>query len=338
MRHPIIYGENRFTSSLREQLYRFLEIKRATGCKYEEEERSLFVMDQFLNSALSEGSPFINHDIARKYLTRWDRENDTTRSHRLSLLRQVCWFLSLEDPRTFIPPKRFMGIKRCHFSPRILTHTEGKRFGDACLTFPSAHCSPLRGTVLGTALLLLYLTGLRAGEVLRLSVQDVDFQSKALHIRDTKFGKSRLVPVAQDLIECLHVCHDSISKRLGQRGSQDPFFCTSKGKPYSATALYDAFRQTLARADIKWIGKGEGPRMHDLRHSVAVLRMLLWYKEGVDLEVKLPLLATYLGHKNLLSTQRYLHLTQDLLGVIASRYQARFGHLIEDMEGRHEKP
>lgn len=333
MKHPIPYGKNRFTSPLGKQLYRFLEIKRATGCKYKDEERSLLVMDQFLSSVLSEEPPFINREVAKKYLTRWNKENDTTRSHRLTILRQVCWFLSLEDPRTFIPPKRFMGIKPCHFSPRILTRMEGKRFIEACLTFPPAYCSPLRGAVLGTALLVLYLTGLRVGEVRRLTVEDVDFQSSILHIRDTKFGKSRLVPVAPDLIERLAACRDAIRKRLGQRDLQDPFFCTSRGKPYSVSALRAAFRQTLVRADIAWMGKKERPRMHDLRHSAAVLRMLLWFEQGIDLEAKLPVLVTYLGHKNLLSTQKYLHLTQDLLGVIASRYQSSFGHLIEDFGG-----
>jgi integrase/recombinase XerD len=328
VKQPVTISENPFSSALGEPLYRFLKIKRTAGYKYREEERSLFALDNFLKSVLTEGPPVISYEIAKQYLTRWGRENDTTRSHRLGLLRQFCRFLVLEEPRTFVPPKRFMGIKRCSFTPRILTRDEGQRFILACLTFPPAHCSPLRGAVLGTALLVLFFTGLRVGEVLRLTVQDVDLDGGLLRIRESKFGKSRYVPLAADLVEHLRLYCRKVAGRLGQRDPRDPFLCTSQGKPYSMSAVQAAFRQTLARAGIAWMGKGKGPRLHDLRHNAAVLRMLLWYEQGVDLEAKLPLLATYLGHKDLLGTQKYLHLTEELLTNITSRYQARFGHLI----------
>ena len=83
-------------------------------------------------------------------------------------------------------------------------------------------------------------------------------------------------------------------------------------------------------AGIVWQGEGKRLRLHDLRHNAAVLRMLLWYEEGAEMEAKLPLLATYLGHYSLDGTQRYLHLTQELLAVANSRYQACFGDIISD--------
>ena len=330
MNYPVSIYEKKFASPLREKLLKFLEIKRAAGYKYREEERCLLVLDRFLKSVLPWQDPVINQGVVKQYLTRRNQETETTRSNRLSLLRQFCQFLALTEPRTFVPPKRFMGIKRCHFSPRILTRAEGKRLVEACLAFPASHCSPLRGIVLGTALLLLYLTGLRAGEALRLTLQDVDLKAGLLHIRKTKFGKSRYVPLASDLVERLRLCSNAIAERLGGRNPGAPFFCTSKGKSYSMSALRAAFRQALTHADIAWLGKGKGPRLHDLRHNAAVHRMLLWYEEGSDLEAKLPLLATYLGHKNLVSTQHYLHLTQELLTVITFHYQERFGHIIND--------
>jgi integrase len=325
-----VFSGNKFSSPLREQLYRFLEIKRAVGYKYIEEERCLFVLDKFLQSVIVNQPAVITYDIAKQYLARWDNECDTTRSHRLSLLRQFCRFLALEQPNTFVPPKQFLGIRRCSFTPRILTREEGKRFVMACLSFPSAHCSPIRGEVLGTALLVLYLTGLRAGEALRLTVQDVDLESGVLHIHKTKFGKSRYVPIAADLTQRLNLCSDAIKKRLGRLSPEAPFFCRSTGKRYSMSALRDAFYQTLARADIAWLGKGKGPRLHDLRHNAAVHRMLLWYEQGADLEAKLPLLATYLGHSNLAGTQHYLHLTKELFAEVISRYQEHFKNIIND--------
>jgi integrase len=223
-----------------------------------------------------------------------------------------------------------MGIKRCTFTPRILTRAESKRFVQVCCEFPDSYNSPLRGTVMGTALLILFLAGLRAGEVIRLTIQDVDLFSGILHIRNTKFGKSRYVPVSDDIKDRLRLCRDKIARRLGERSPDDAFFCTSKGMPYTVCALREAFYQARARAKINCSGKSDRFRMHDLRHNAAVLRMLLWYEEGVDLEARLPILATYLGHKNLISTQKYLHLTEELLIPIMTRYQSRFGHIIDD--------
>lgn len=320
---------NKFSSFLKGPLNQFLELKRSIGYKYRHEERILFALDELLNSVPGGGVPTISCDIVRQYVARRGKESDTTRLHRLTVLRQFCLFLALDDPHTFVPPRMFMGIKRCAFTPRILTRNECRRFVEACLALPNAHCSPLRGAVLGTALLVLFLTGLRAGEALRLTVRDVNLDSATLHVRKTKFGKSRYVPLADDLVDQLRSCKETVFRRLGDRLPHDPFFCTSRGKAYSISALWTSFRQTLARSEIAWMGKGEGPRMHDLRHNAAVLRMLLWYETGMDLEAKLPLLATYLGHKDLMGTQRYLHLTQELLAPITSRYQARFGYLID---------
>jgi integrase len=321
-------SENKFLSPMKDLLYCFLESKKAAGYKYREEERSLFILDKFLNTTLSSHEdPFINCDIVRQYIAKWGNESDTTRMHRLSLLRQFCLFLSFDDPRTFVPPRRFMGIKRCVFTPRILTRIECKKFVEACSKFPNSYNSPLRGTVLGTALLTLFFTGIRAGEALRLTIQDIDLCSSTLHIRDTKFGKFRYVPISHDVRDRLYLCKENIIQKIASRNLSDPFFCTSTGLSYSISALRVAFKQVISRSGI---AVGGNIRMHDLRHNAAMLRMLLWYEEGVNLEAKLPTLATYMGHKNLMSTQKYLHLTKELLIPIMNRYQARFGHIIND--------
>jgi integrase/recombinase XerD len=111
-----------------------------------------------------------------------------------------------------------------------------------------------------------------------------------------------------------------------------PFFFSPRGKQYSITALRGAFRQTLKTAGIERVRGKRRIRLHDLRHSFAVLRLLLWCEQNADLGAKLPLLAAYLGHTGLASSQRYLQLTQDLMGEITRRHQARFGYLIN--EGR----
>jgi integrase len=107
-----------------------------------------------------------------------------------------------------------------------------------------------------------------------------------------------------------------------------PFFPNRAGRAYSMTALRAAFRQVQAAAGVAAMSGGRRLRLHDLRHSFAVLRLLLWYERGADLDAKLPLLATYLGHVGLASSQRYLQLTEELASEVTRRHQARFGYLI----------
>jgi site-specific recombinase XerD len=188
----------------------------------------------------------------------------------------------------------------------------------------------MRGTVHGTALTLLYLTGLRLGEVLHLAIGDVDLTGQLLHVRRTKFGKSRIVPMASDMTERMRACSEVIRRRLGARDSKAQFFVGPTGKPLSRTALRTSFREMLSQAGIAQQGVVKRPRLHDLRGTFAVHRLLLWYEQDADLDAKLPLLSTYLGHVGLASSQRYLQLTKEFAGEVTRRQHARFGHLIKE--------
>jgi integrase/recombinase XerD len=327
-----------FTSPLKDGLERFLQFKRAAGCRYREEACALGGLDRFLGRHLAGKDPVITLEVVRAYVADADRRSDKTRENRLSLIRELCRFLAVEDPRMAIPPRNFLKIPRRPYVQRILTREEGRRFLAACASFPRARCSPLRGVVHGTALILLYVTGLRLGEALRLTIGDVDLARGLLQVRRTKFGKSRLVPVSPDMMQRLQDCGRSVEHRLGSRPGTAWFFAGPTGKPVSSSALRDSFRDVLARAAIAPAGAGRRPRLHDLRGTFAVHRLLRWYEEDADLEAKLPLLVTYLGHVGLQSSQRYLQLAKDLLGEVTRRHEARFGHLITDEPegGPHE--
>jgi integrase len=311
-------------------LRRFLEFKRAAGYRYREEARALGVLDRFLATHLAPEYPVISLEVIRAWVSRRGVESETTRAHRLSLIRQVCRFLALEQPHTAVPGPRFLGICRRTFLPCILTREEGRRFLQACGTLTPGRGSPLRPTVLGTALALLYLTGLRAGEVLRLTGADVDLETAVLRVRDTKFGKSRLVPVAPDVATRLERCRAEVARRFGPRVPEAPFFPAPSGHRYSLSALQAAFRQVLLTAGIPRSRVGRSLRLHDLRHSFVAVRLLLWYEQDADLGARLPRLAAYLGHVGLSSSQRYVQLSPDLVGEITRRHAARFGYLITD--------
>jgi integrase len=323
-----------FCSPIAGALARFLEGKRAAGYRYRDEARALSVLDRFLVPVLAPDDPLLTLDIARAFVAKRGVESETTRAHRLTLVREVCRFLALEEPRTAVVPPRWLGIHRRSFVPRVLTHEEGRRFLQSCGSLGTRPGSPIRDTVLGTALVLLYLTGLRAGEALRLTEADVDVGHAVVRVRDTKFGKSRLVPIAADVAIRLRQCQRVVARHFRARAPDAPFFPAPSGRTCSITALRAAFHQVLAGAEIPRRRAGRALRLHDLRHSFAVLRVLLWYREQANLGVTLPALATYLGHVGIASSQRYLQLTEELVAEITRRHDARFGHLITDGGGR----
>lgn len=315
-------------SCIADELTRFLDFKRAAGYRYRDEARLLRELDRFLAERLSPHDPVITDDVVRDFVARRADESETTRGHRLSLIRQVCRFLAFEQPRTAVPGPRFLGIHRSTFVARVLTRAEGERFLRACRALRPGRCSPLRGLVLGTALQVLYLAGLRAGELLRLTRDDVDLSAAVLRLRDTKFGKSRFVPLAPDLAGRLMDYSSQVTRRLIPWRRDAPFFPSRAGRVYSITTLRTAFREVQKIAEVAVVSGGRRLRLHDLRHSFAALRLLLWYEQGVDLDAKLPLLATYLGHVGVASSQRYLQLTPEVAREVVRRHQARFGHLI----------
>ena len=131
-----------FCSPLAAALERFLEGKRAAGYRYRDEARALGVLDRFLAHTLVPSDPVLTTEIARAFVARQGDESETTRQHRLSLVREVCRFLVLEQPRTAVPGPRWLGIHRRVFVPRVLSHDEGHRFLQACQTLASRHGSP----------------------------------------------------------------------------------------------------------------------------------------------------------------------------------------------------
>ena len=318
-----------FVSPLAPQLDRFLSMKYAMGYSYRDETRSLHELDRFLKTHLSPIDLLITPAIVYGYVARRGAESEITRSHRLTLVRELCRFLRLDDIRVIVPDRRSLRIVPWRFVPRVLSKEEGIRFLRDCSKLPPGQASPLRAAVLGTALRLLYLTGLRAGELLRLTQADFDVEAGTLLIRHSKFGKSRVIPIALDLVQHILRCRTLVTARYGAYAPDTPLFPSPRGGRYSISALRGAFHHALKTAGIERTSKIR-VRLHDLRHSFAALRLLLWCEQNVDLGAKLPLLAAYLGHVGLASSQRYLQLTKDLMGEITRRHQARFGYLIQE--------
>jgi len=198
------------------------------------------------------------------------------------------------------------------FIPYIYSHEDLKHLMKAV---PAA-CSgrvPIDEEVLKTLILLLYGAGLRIGEALTLTLDEVDLPQAYLRIRETKFFKSRLVPMGKDLTELMT---EYVLKRQQHQtvSNETPLFCFIDGSPLSQSASRSAFRRLRSHAGVlREGGNRRQPRLHDLRHTAVVHRLIAWYRTGADLHELLPKLAIYLGHVDLSSTQRYLTLTPELL-------------------------
>jgi len=170
--------------------------------------------------------------------------------------------------------------------------------------------------------LVIYGAGLRPGEALRLRCCDVDLTDRILAIWDTKFFKSRFVPIGADLANALGNYWTVRQQRPLPEDTQSAFFATEAGHRLSLGTLESAFVRLREHAGIHRPAQDRWqPRLHDLRRTFAVHRLIAWYREGVDVQACLPLLATYLGHINLSGTQVYLTMTPELLGEASQRFE-----------------
>jgi integrase/recombinase XerD len=172
-----------------------------------------------------------------------------------------------------------------------------------------------------TLLLLLYGTGMRIGEALRLNLQDLDLVDRVITVRCAKFFKTRLVPIGQKLTGEL----TSHIERRGllpmPPGKASPLFASRGIRGWSYSHVITMFQHVRRAAGIECpIGEPRPPRLHDLRHTAAVHRVVAWYRSGQDVQRLLPQLATYLGHLDIRSTQRYLQMTPELLQAASQRF------------------
>ncbi|WP_321574817.1 tyrosine-type recombinase/integrase [Paraburkholderia franconis] len=176
-------------------------------------------------------------------------------------------------------------------------------------------------TLPDTLLLLLYGTGLRIGEAVGLNLADVDLDSGILCIRESKFYKTRLVPTGPDLTSVL-VQYAAERNKWPPLSPDAAFLLTERGQRLSRAGAEYAFKQLRERAPVyRDDGARYQPRLHDIRHTYTVTRLVSWYREGADVQRLLPQLATYLGHVHIAATQRYLTMTPELLRQASVRFE-----------------
>lgn len=209
------------------------------------------------------------------------------------------------------------------FTPYIFSLEELRRLSATTGAFNKIRAGRmLLGSTLRTMLLVLYGTGMRRGEVLSLTLADVDLSAGLITVRDTKFFKSRLVPIGPHLTSELAAYARQRRCLPCPDGGKSPFFVTRRGKKIDKRCINENFRNLCAAAGVlRETTARYQPRIHDLRHTFAVHRLVAWYREGADVQRLLPQLSTYLGHLNIAATQRYLSMTPELLSEASRRFE-----------------
>jgi site-specific recombinase XerD len=205
-------------------------------------------------------------------------------------------------------------------TPYIYSVEELTRLLAATDTLTEPRC-PLRALTVRTLLLLLYGTGMRIGEALALTLHDVEVGDSLVTVRDTKFFKTRLVPTGPRLTQAL-IAYVARRRHLPlPAGDASAFFATRTGHSVCYDDANRLFGRVRRHAGIhRDTGARYQPRLHDLRHTAAVHRLIAWYQAGADVQALLPHLATYLGHVDIASTQRYLSMTPALLDEASQRF------------------
>ena len=207
------------------------------------------------------------------------------------------------------------------FIPYIYTVDELKRLLAATDILQTPR-SPLLALTIRNLLLLLYGTGMRIGEALSLTIQDVDLERRVLTVRDSKFFKTRLVPIGPSLTAVL-TDYRSRRRQLPLPGGKNAaFLATHTGLHLNYKRVNKLFCRVRKAANIRRESSARyPPRIHDIRHTSAVHRVIAWYRTGADVQRLLPQLATYLGHVDIRSTQRYLSMTPELLLEASLRFE-----------------
>jgi integrase len=309
--------------SLSDIIANYIEQQRCLGKRFSAEATILAAF----RSAVSD-APLrdIRPDMISRFIDR-DGTSDETRRKKYRVVSGLFRFAVRRQLLKASPmpqPPRM----RCYssYTPYIYSEAELKRL---LAVVPTATASPrcvIGADTLRTLLLLLYGAGLRRGEALRLKLGDVDVAQSLIHIRGTKFFKTRIVPLSSSLNSVIRAFVVRRGKQHHSVCGESPLFSKRDGRPLSSTTIGATFRRLCTIAGIRRDGGARNqPRMHDLRHSAAVHRVTAWYRCDADLNDLLPKLATYLGHTELSGTQRYLTMTQELLAEASRRFEAYAG-------------
>ena len=296
----------------------FLRFKRAMGISYRRAEFVLKAFVRFVAQQWGERGEVALEDAVRRWSARVAGRKAVTVGNEFGVVRQLCLYRRRRDPSSYVPEHALAPVKESVFLPYIFSHDEVRRL----LAAATAHQGRfIWSGMLRTLILVLYCTGMRLGEAVRLRTTDVDFDHGTLIIQHSK-GRARIVAIRADLITELRRYAEERERLVRGVGGTNPvaFLLRRDASPLTVRSASDALRRLLRGLGMKPPSGRTGARPYEFRHAFAVHRLTAWAVAGVDVHAKLPWLSAYLGHQNVLGTEVYLKATPQLLELASARF------------------
>ena len=305
--------------TLREHAEEYLAMRRALGFKLTTFGWRLISLATFLEQA---GAAVNTTDAAVAWATATSRGSTDPAylARRLDVARIFARHMQVLDPATEIPPPDVLSRRYRRITPYLYSAREIT----AILLAAGELSPPLRASTWQTLLGLLAVTGMRVSEACRLDRRDVGLDTGVLTIRDSKFGKSRDIPVRPSVVDALRG-YDRQRDRIWPHPPTDAFFVSTRGTRINSHNMPHTFAGLVDAAGIAPVPGRRRQRIHDLRHAFTVATLLDWYRHGADVQARLPLLSAYLGHIDPKSSYWYLTASPELLVLAAARLEHAFG-------------
>jgi integrase len=303
-------------SRLGRRIAAYLGLKKTLGRRFFSETYVFADLDRFL---ARRRAATLTPEIFAAWIRSFDHVSPTVKRTRMRLVRNFCLYLRRTSRDCFVPDPSSFPAPHVPRRPHIFSHEQIVQLLRVASQLPARSTSRLRAPVFRLAIVLLYTLGLRRGEVVRLVMSDYDPVEQTLLVRASKFHKSRLVALsrtaADELERYLH------ARRRWSHHADAPLLISNYHGPhaYSGASFGLAMRRLFRLADVR-MPDGRFPRVHDLRHTFAVHALLRWYRDGVDVQAKLPALATAMGHVSVASTAYYLSLLEPVAAAASARF------------------
>ena len=298
-------------SALADRLADYLALRRAVGFKLEAQGR---LLPQFVAYLDDIGTETITVEAALAWAVNPLAVQPGRARGRLSMVRAFARYLQAFDPAVQVPPTNLVAAQRRRTTPYLYSEAEIA----ALLAGAATLRSPLRAATYRTLIGLIAVTGMRGCEARDLDRDNVDFHTGLLTIRDTKFNKSRQLPLHASTVMALRD-YTHVRDALRPNPKTPAFFVSMAGTRLVRSNMGTTFRKLAEHVGLEARDGSGPPRLHALRHSFAVTTLLAWYRDGGDVAARMPLLSAYLGHAKPASTYWYLQAAPDLLAAAAAR-------------------
>lgn len=300
-------------SPLRQSLADYLSVRRALGYKLERAEK---LLGQYLDHLEQLDEPGVTVANAVDWVTLPAAGSGHWWAFRMSVLRGFASYLHALDPSHEVPPADLFPNRSHRAIPYLYSQEEIL----ALMAASASLNSPLRQATYRTLIGLLAVTGMRVGEAIRLDDRDVDLREGVLTVRQSKFGKTRELALHHSTSEALRA-YMRLRDRVCPEPTTDALLISLAGTRLLYTNICHTFLDLVERAGLSRRREGRRPRLHDFRHAFAVRTLLDWYRAGLEVQPRLPLLSTYLGHVHPKDTYWYLQAAPELLQIAAERLE-----------------